>query len=144
MKMKELKQGDTGLSVALWNTFLINRKFMKQHSYDYEFFELFGTETEAATKRYQQSNGLADSGFLDKNTYTKALNEGLIDGFALEKAISSGLNRISGKPSISFEVVFSGDGNVVFNIPLGAADVGVGDGRPVDQALDSFRSTFIG
>jgi hypothetical protein len=68
----------------------------------------------------------------------------LIDGFTLEKAISSGLNRISGKPSMSFEMVFSGDENVVFNISLGAADVGVGDGRTVDQALDSFRSTFIG
>jgi peptidoglycan hydrolase-like protein with peptidoglycan-binding domain len=64
--MKELKQGNTGLSVALWSTFLISLNFMEQHSYDYKFFELFGTETKAATKRYQQSNGLVDSGFLDK------------------------------------------------------------------------------
>lgn len=142
--MRQLKQGDTGLDVALWNTFLVSRKFMQRYSSDYELFEVFGRETEEATKNYQKSKGLTDSGILDSNTYSKASEEGFVDGFAVEKAIVSGLNRISDRPTRSFEVVFYGEGNVVFNIPLGAADVGVGAGRTVEDALASFRSTFIG
>jgi Putative peptidoglycan binding domain len=142
--MRELIKGNTGLPVALWNIFLVSNNFMQRYKYDYEFFESFGQETEEATKKYQKNHGLSVNGVLDKNTYSKALEEGFTDGFYLEEAIVSGLNRISGRPTQHFEVIFSGDGNVVFNIPLGAADVGIGNGRTVEQSLDSFRSTFIG
>lgn len=141
---RTLKRGEVGLAVALWNTSLINRGLMFPHGVDYRDFDMFGSETEEATKRYQRSKSLIDSAILDSDAYSKASEEGLIDGFVVEKAIAAGLNRISNRPNKNFEVVFSTDGNVVFSIPLGAADVGTGIGRTAEDALDSFGSTFIG
>lgn len=140
---RSLMRGDKGLAVAFWNKFLINCQCMGRNSYNYESFDIFGVETEEATKKYQRIKDLNDSGILDSDTYCKAVEEGLVDGFIVEKAIISGLNRISGF-NTSFEVSFSGKADVTFNIPSDTVNPGMSGQKTAKEAIVSFRDDFIG
>jgi Putative peptidoglycan binding domain len=140
---RTLKKGDTGLSVALWQQFLIERKIMIPLSQDdmegdsprYKDDHIIGEFedlTENATKKYQNANNLEENGILDSKTYAIAAKNGF-KGNELEAALLLGFNRVNRTLLFEFEVIFK-PRNICFKI--GNKELGI------DESLKHFKIPY--
>jgi Putative peptidoglycan binding domain len=122
---RTLQKGNSGLSVALWQQFLIQHKFMSSLSKDDmkddssrnkddHIIGEFESSTEEATKEYQKQKGLKINGVLDATTYDMAAQEGF-KGNETEAALLLGFNRVNRTLLFEFEIVFS-PGKIIFKI----------------------------
>jgi hypothetical protein len=122
---RTLQKGDSGLSVALWQQFLIQHQCMPSLSKDDmadssprnkddhiigEFEDL----TEEATRKYQSYKNLNVNGTLDTATYDAAAQEGF-NGNEVESALLLGVNRVNRTLLFEFEIIFT-PGKVAFKI----------------------------
>lgn len=148
-----LKLGDKGLTVALWQRFLMDKGLMERRKFSFDdnsisgFIGVFESATLDATKKYQKNKGLNDDGIVGFSTYSKASEEGF-DGIAMEMGIVFALNRMNWNPNSdsSFEVVFSSKGSITFKGIHNVPEVLIGSHQELsaNEALREFRNTFIG
>lgn len=122
---RTLRRGDSGLSVALWQQFLIQHKFMpslskddmtddSSRNKDDHIIGEFENCTEEATKEYQKQKGLEINGILDAITYDMAAQEGF-KGNETEAALLLGFNRVNRTLLFEFEIIFA-PGKIIFKI----------------------------
>ncbi len=146
-----LKPGDKGLTVALWQKFLTDTGCMERHTFGFDdatiddFIGVFESKTQDGTIKYQQSKGLAETGTLDRVTYSKASEDGF-DGISVEMAIAFGFNRMNHAPNrdSKFEIVFSSSGNIIFKGIHNIPEVFITSDRELsaNQVLREFRNTW--
>jgi murein L,D-transpeptidase YcbB/YkuD len=148
-----LKLGDKGITVALWQRFLIDKNFMDRHTLKFGFDDrsmsdsigVFDKNTENLTVKYQKSRGLVSDGIVGRNTYAKAVTEGF-DGISMEMAIVFAFNRINHNPNADskLEIVFSSENGTLFKGISGVPEVHLSSDRELDanEALREFRNTF--
>ena len=146
-----LKLGDKGLTVALWQKFLMDKGLMGHPRFGFDdksivtLIGVFENTTLSATRKYQKSKALNDDGVVGFNTYSKASSEGF-DGIAMEMAIAFAFNRMwgSGNDS-SFEIVVSSKKNIIFKGLSNIPEVLIGRDAElsVNEALRQFRETFL-
>lgn len=122
---RTLQKGNSGLSVALWQQFLIQHKCMpslgkddmvdtSSRNKDDHIIGEFEDLTEEATRKYQIHKSLTANGILDAETYEVAAQEGF-SGNEVEAALLLGFNRVNRTLLFEFEIIFT-PGEVAFKI----------------------------